>query len=206
MLGMRLKLEFVGEIFGRERGIDGPRVVRFGKVGIGIGAEKAAESKSRRDVVQREKFGRAERAGKGRIAVNDIEVAPRIEAAEHASRVALAGLLLDAQAIVIFTKIGAHEIDNRVGAGLIAQRTANRIKIAAVDVAAVKKVPRIAVAVDVDAGAADGQRVADRDVEHAAQFDRFEIAVRSLHTAGEFAELRPRRDDVDDARRCVSSE
>ena len=206
MLDFALQRQFAGEILRRERRIHRPRVRRDSRVRIDIRPIEAAERESGRDALGRQEFLRRQCGGEGRVAVERRIVEAVVEAAEDAGRIALAELLLDTRAIVLFMEIGRHQVDGGVGRRLPAQRTADRVEVTVVDAIAEIKVLRIAVAVQINARDADGGGVAERDVDHPFALDRIIIAIFAFGRGFERVELGLGGNDVDHARCRVAAE
>src|SRR3546814_2541936 len=116
---MPVDLQLVGEVLRLELRADLANVVRLVEMGIGIGTVKAVEAKSRSAWTDSdiEEFLRTQRTGKGRIRIELVEIAPCVEAAQHTGRVALALLLLDTHAVVVFAEIVTHQVDGRLQIG-----------------------------------------------------------------------------------------
>ena len=128
------------------------------------------------------------------------------ETAEDARRIAMAELLLQARAVVLFVEVVSDQVEPRVGVRLPRQRSAYRIQIAAVDVAVVEQVVREAAALEVQARDADAERVGEGKVEHPLHLLGIEIAVFELACGVDAGEVGLGGDEVDHARGCVAAE
>ena len=93
---MRLHLQFIGEIVGREGRIDRAHIVWLVEIGIAVTAVNAAQAEHGRDALNAEQFLRTQHGGKRGVGVGLVEIEPVVEAAEHSGGVALAQLFLDA--------------------------------------------------------------------------------------------------------------
>jgi hypothetical protein len=128
------------------------------------------------------------------------------KAAQHAERIGLAQLFLAAQAVVLLVKVIRHKVDSGARCRLPPQRTAHRVHVAIVDLLAVVSVERVAIAVKIEPGHSQPQRVADGQVDHALGLDAVEVAVFRFGSSVDAVELRLGGDEVDHARGRVAAE
>ena len=177
MLEMRLKLQFIRIIFRRELRVDHAHIIRLIEVGICIWAVKTVQTKVGRNTIYSQKLRRTQRTRERRVRVGLVEITTRIQAAKHASGVALALLLLDTHAIVIFLKVISHEVNGRVRSRFEAQRAANCIHLAVIDIVAIEKVFCVAIALQIEAGHTRTDSFANRQIDHALGFHAVEVAV-----------------------------
>ena len=187
-------------------------IVRFLKIGIGIGTVKAAQAGGRkratkgRAAVDAQQFTRCQHADKGRVAVQLAEIEPPGKAAQHAGRITLAKLFLNARTVVVFLEIIAHQVDAGIVGRFPAHRTADAEHVTAIDLGVVEQIVREAVALQVEAGDAHAETVGDRQVDHALHADRIVIAVIGFGRDTQLVEVRLGGDEVDDARGGVATE
>lgn len=101
---MRLQLKLVGEVFRRESRVYSADIVGLVGVGVTIGTVNAAEGQTFRNAPDPEQSDRGEHGCERGVRIGAVEIPAVFEAAEHAGRVALASLLLNAQTIVVLTE------------------------------------------------------------------------------------------------------
>jgi len=202
-----------GKIIRLEGGVDDPRIGGIGRIGEHVRTVQAANREvgserrlAGRNAPQAEEFLRGENGPQRRVAVGEGVVEPRIQAAEHPGRIALAQLLLDAHAPVVFVEVLCHDVQRGAARGFPPHRTADAVHVAVVVAIAVELVERVAVAVEIIAGHPDAERVADREVDHALELNAVVVAVIGLARRAEAGEIGPRGAQVDHARGGVAAE
>ena len=153
---MGLQLQFVGKIFGRERRVHRANIVRLVEVRVAVRAVDTAERQHIGDSLDTKQLLRCKDTRKRRVRVGTVEISPVVEAPQHTGGIALTGLLLNTQPVVILPKIERHQIERGTRGRLEAQRTTHRVHIAPVDIVAVVEVGRISVAIEIKACRAKG--------------------------------------------------
>ena len=108
-------------------------------------------------------------------------------------------MLLDTRTVVILFEVIGHQIDGRIGSRLESKRTADRVHVTVVKVAASSQVFRVTIAFQIEAGNARTDRFANRQVEHALGFHAIEVAVFELSFARKAGQIRFCGDDVHNA-------
>ena len=224
MLDLELGVDLVGEIARLVCGVDLPRILRVDRIGIAIGTVEAARiqrdegvgepiargRRAERGGRDGQQLLRGEDAGQRRVGVGHAGLAVGRQragqAAEDARRVALALLLLVAQAVVLLVEIVTHQVDGRVRLGAPAQRGAGGVLVATVDPGVVVEVLGIAVAVEIAAGQPDAERVGQGHVDKALDAIVVVIAVFTLDAGMQTLEVGLGGDEVDDARGRVATE
>ena len=210
MLHAQHILFFFGEIIRREIGANFTPVSRVDvrRIIIRIGAVQAAQCQSAEPsaALRRQEFAAGKRADEGGVGVEEAVVQPAGQAAQHAGGIGLAQLLLQTGAIVIFPEIIGHGVDRGVFGRLPADAAADGIKVAAVNTGVVEHVGAEAVALQIGASHAHGQRVGDRQVEHALEAQRVVIAILGFASGMDAVQLRLGVDEVDHAAGGVAAE
>ena len=199
-------LLFLGVIGWVMVNVDRAHIRRVGNARIGIRAVKALQSKKRWKLVDRKELTGGERGGQRGVGVRLLILQRIGQATQHAGRIAMAKLLLDAATVVALMEIIADQVDPRVARRLPRQCAAHGIQVPPVDTIVVILIVCVTVAVEVQTRDADTDRVGNRQVEHAFHLLRVVIAILELARAMHGGQVGLGGDEVDHAGRGVATE